>query len=90
LNNIPDEKDLTHLWATIARQSMRPTLSNAIIRITGTLPAALISRQGENLLPSPSSSLENWGDMMADAGLDDKVRQTSTFCNSHAKKPPKQ
>lgn len=68
--------ELASLWACIPLGPMNPELSNAIIRAGGGIIAALhiagmITAEG----------LNRWAILMADAGLDDKVR-TYTITSS--------
>lgn len=68
--------ELASLWACIPLAPMNPALSNAVIRAGGGIIAALhiagmITAEG----------LNRWAVLMADAGLDDKVR-TYTITSS--------
>ncbi|KAK5990266.1 tRNA (32-2'-O)-methyltransferase regulator TRM732-like protein [Cladobotryum mycophilum] len=62
---------LVDLWTLIPLRSLNPSLSNAIIRASGGTWAVRMRAQG-----IPESTLQNWGLMMSDAGLDDKTFDT--------------
>lgn len=62
---------LAELWATLASRPMSPALSNAVIRASGCIVAALGTCRGTGW----AVDLANWGRMMSEAGLDDKVRE---------------
>lgn len=59
---------LVGLWTALPSRPMNPALSNAVISASGCIVAAL--RKSPE---APSVDLQNWGRMMADAGLEDKV-----------------
>jgi hypothetical protein len=59
---------LQRLWGSIIWGSMNPSLSNAIIRCSGCIAA--LSRLSNKI---SETGLQNWGLMMADAGLDANV-----------------
>lgn len=60
---------LTALWSALPFRPVNPSLSNAILRVSGCIAAVLL--HSKRILPA---GLRGWGSMMADAGLDDKVR----------------
>ncbi len=67
-------EELASLWACLPLGPMNPALSNAVIRAGGAIIAALhIAGQ---LTPE---GLNSWAVLMADAGLDDKVRITGFY-----------
>lgn len=68
---------LIDLWTCLPLQPMNPALSNAVIRASGGIVAALYATA--NMQPS---GLSNWGLMISEAGLDDKVR-ANTSGNFH-------
>ncbi|KAM5351554.1 hypothetical protein ACJ41O_004277 [Fusarium nematophilum] len=59
---------LTQIWNSLPFGSLNPALANAVIRISGCITAILRQSQGR----ITSLGIQNWGYMMADAGLDDK------------------
>lgn len=62
-------KELASLWACLPLGPMNPALSNAVIRAGGGIIAAL--HAAGKLTPE---GLNSWAVLMAEAGLDDKVR----------------
>ncbi|UKZ80740.1 hypothetical protein TrVFT333_008504 [Trichoderma virens FT-333] len=62
---------LMDMWTILPQRSLNPSLSNAIVRASGCLVAAM--SQSKRL---STPSLRNWGRMMADAGSDDKSFDT--------------
>ncbi|KAF4124146.1 hypothetical protein GMORB2_5862 [Geosmithia morbida] len=62
-----DFSRLTQLWATLPFSPVNPSLSNAVLRISGCVTAIL--QRSQKL---PASGLQGWGLMLADAGQDDK------------------
>lgn len=67
-DKLPTSK-LIDLWTCLPMQPMNPALSNAVIRASGGIVAALYVTG--NVQPS---GLSNWGLMIFEAGLEDKVR----------------
>ena len=66
---------LVTLWTGLSLQTASPAMSNAITRLSGCITVALASSPETRSIVD----LGAWGDMMADAGLDDKVRQLIHF-----------
>lgn len=60
---------LARLWAALASRPMHPALSDAFIRASGSIMAAMARCEAAS-----AAAVHRWGRMMADAGLDDKVR----------------
>lgn len=60
--------ELLQLWTALPWNPISPSLSDAILRVSGCIIASMVVK--ENL---PPSGLQSWGEMVADAGLDDKV-----------------
>ncbi|KAF5018056.1 hypothetical protein F66182_9980 [Fusarium sp. NRRL 66182] len=58
---------LSQIWHCLPLSSLNPALANAVIRISGCITAILSRTQVVS-----AKGIENWGHMMADAGLDDK------------------
>ncbi|KND95020.1 hypothetical protein TOPH_00464 [Tolypocladium ophioglossoides CBS 100239] len=63
--------ELVELWTALPSRPMSPALSNAVISASGCIMAALRNSQG-----APPVDLQNWGRMMADAGMEDKTLDT--------------
>jgi len=61
---------LLEVWSSLPLSSINPALANAVIRISGCIIAILCRAQ----VVTPEG-IKNWGHMMADAGLDDKVSE---------------
>jgi hypothetical protein len=59
---------LLEVWSSLPLSSINPALANAVTRISGCIIAILSRAQ----VVTPAG-IKNWGHMMADAGLDDKV-----------------
>jgi hypothetical protein len=59
---------LLRLWTALPWGPINPSLSDAILRVSGCVMATMILHG-----TIPPSGLHNWGAMVADAGLDDKV-----------------
>lgn len=60
---------LSQIWNSLPLSSLNPALANAIIRISGCITGILSKSQAIT-----AEGIKNWGHMVADAGLDDKVR----------------
>ncbi|KAM6526770.1 hypothetical protein FSOLCH5_002855 [Fusarium solani] len=58
---------LSQIWSSLPLSLLNPALANAVIRVSGCISAILRKSQAIS-----ASGLQNWGHMMADAGLDDK------------------
>ncbi|KAL0930859.1 HEAT repeat protein [Colletotrichum truncatum] len=62
---LPTSESLVSLWQDASSKAMNPNLSNAVIRVSGPLMAALVSRGA-----AEASGLRGWGRMMSSAGED--------------------
>ncbi|KAK2595751.1 hypothetical protein QQS21_006577 [Conoideocrella luteorostrata] len=62
---------LVALWTEIPARTMNPALSNAVIRASGCIAAALSSPHGTSRI-----DIHAWGLITADAALDDKTFDT--------------
>ncbi|KAL6356365.1 hypothetical protein LRP88_09961 [Fusarium phalaenopsidis] len=58
---------LSQIWSSLPLSLLNPALANAVIRVSGCISAILRKSQAIS-----AAGLQNWGHMMADAGLDDK------------------
>jgi hypothetical protein len=63
---------LSQIWNSLPLSLLNPALANAIVRISGCI-TAILSRTNS----TSAEGVKNWGHMVADAGMDDKVRQRS-------------
>lgn len=59
---------LMDMWTILPQRPLNPSLSNAIVRASGCIVAVM---NHTKRLSSPA--LRSWGEMVADAGSDDKV-----------------
>ncbi|TWU76774.1 hypothetical protein ED733_004991 [Metarhizium rileyi] len=69
-DKIPKEA-LISLWLRLSTRPMNPALSNAVIRASGSIIAALIGPE-----QSATPSIRSWGQIMANAALDNKTFDT--------------
>ena len=67
---------LSQIWSSLPLSLLNPALANAVIRVSGCISAILRKSQAIS-----AAGLQNWGHMMADAGLDDKVCKTHSPSN---------
>ncbi|KAJ3529859.1 hypothetical protein NM208_g9572 [Fusarium decemcellulare] len=58
---------LSEIWSSLPPSALNPALANAVIRVSGCITAILRESQAVTAV-----GIQNWGHMMADAGLDDK------------------
>ncbi|KAI5868026.1 putative death-receptor fusion protein-domain-containing protein [Durotheca rogersii] len=70
---IPTDDAVTRLWASLRDKPMNPSLSDAIIRVSGPLLAIVVSRSGGVVGDGLEHWLRSWGAMMSDAGTADQV-----------------
>ncbi|KAL7821559.1 putative death-receptor fusion protein domain-containing protein [Trichoderma aethiopicum] len=70
LDSLPVDS-LKSMWAVLPQRSLNPSLSNAIVRVSGCLVALMSHAKRLS-----TSALRAWGTMMADAGSDDKSFDT--------------
>ncbi|XXH04700.1 Mitochondrial import inner membrane translocase subunit tim23 [Hypoxylon texense] len=73
---LPADDTITQLWADLRRKPMNPSLSDAIIRVSGPLLATVVSRSGGVPHDDVKLQLRSWGVMMSDAGLADRTFDT--------------
>ncbi|KAL2752691.1 hypothetical protein ACRALDRAFT_1077852 [Sodiomyces alcalophilus JCM 7366] len=76
LHSIPSASDLEKLWTGSLERPMNPSLSNAIIRLSGCIMATTVSRQNPSGEGCTSLDLTNWSAMIADAGHEDQPFDT--------------
>ncbi|KAI2630954.1 hypothetical protein GGR54DRAFT_584917 [Hypoxylon sp. NC1633] len=74
--HLPTNKVIEQLWADLHRKPTNPSLSDAIIRISGPLLAILASRPGDVPRDDMEQWLRSWGAMMTDAGKADRTFDT--------------
>ncbi|KAI1144095.1 hypothetical protein F5Y05DRAFT_363612 [Hypoxylon sp. FL0543] len=73
---LPTNETITQLWADLHAKPMNPSLSDAIIRVSGPLLVIMIS-QSKGAAPNDLELwLRSWGAMMSDAGMADRTFDT--------------
>ncbi|KAM0284815.1 hypothetical protein ACHAQH_001735 [Verticillium albo-atrum] len=85
LELIPSDTSLMTLWTGTLTKSLNPGLSNAVIRLSGSIMATATLRQGANPDDFARANLQNWTAMMAAAGHEDQPFDTR-FAASQALK----
>ena len=65
IEKLPGVERLDKLWESLQDGDINPTLSCAIIETSGTIMAALVSRDTTNI-PNMEQRLRSWGDMLYD------------------------
>ncbi|KAI1483913.1 putative death-receptor fusion protein-domain-containing protein [Daldinia eschscholtzii] len=76
LSHLPAYEVITKLWADLYRKPMNPILSDAIVRVSGPLLAAVFLRPGEITQSELEPWLRSWGAMISDAGMADRTFDT--------------
>ncbi|KAI1212980.1 putative death-receptor fusion protein-domain-containing protein [Annulohypoxylon truncatum] len=75
-NHLPPNKTTKQLWADLLGKPMNPSLSDAIIRISGPLLAIALSQEEREAWDSLEPWVRSWGVMMGDAGMADRTFDT--------------
>lgn len=73
VSELPSTEQLDGLWFQLQQGDINPALSCAIIEISGTIMAALVS-QGAEKVPNMGPRLASWGDMLSECLDVDNVR----------------
>ncbi|KAI1766390.1 putative death-receptor fusion protein-domain-containing protein [Hypoxylon sp. FL1150] len=77
LEHLPTDETIAQLWADLRGKPMNPSLSDAIIRVSGPLFATAVSRsEGSSQGGDLEAQLRSWGAMMSDAGMADQTFDT--------------
>ncbi|KAI1467217.1 putative death-receptor fusion protein-domain-containing protein [Daldinia caldariorum] len=76
LNHLPANEVITELWTDLHGKPMNPSLSDAIVRVSGPLLAALVLRSEEITQSELEPWLRSWGAMMSEAGMADRTFDT--------------
>ncbi|TPX10842.1 uncharacterized protein E0L32_008231 [Thyridium curvatum] len=71
-NLLPSNETLTQLWASLTPADINPTLSHAILRLSGPVMATRCLRAADKT----SSAVSTWAAMMSDAGNADNTFDT--------------
>ncbi|KAI0013683.1 putative death-receptor fusion protein-domain-containing protein [Xylariaceae sp. FL0662B] len=76
-HHLPPEEVISKLWTDLQRKPMNPSLSDAIIRVSGPLLATVLRRRSEPPLGHDLVQwLRSWGALMSDAGMADRTFDT--------------
>lgn len=73
LEHLPTNEAITQLWVDLRSKPMNPSLSDAIIRVSGPLLATILSRSQGAMQDGVEQWLRHWGVMISDAGMADRV-----------------
>jgi hypothetical protein len=73
ISELPSTEQLDRLWLQLQKGDINPALSCAIIEISGTIMAALVSHGAENV-SNMGQRLASWGDMLSECLDVDNVR----------------
>ncbi|KAF3354653.1 GTP-binding protein rhoA [Verticillium dahliae VDG1] len=76
LDLIPSDASLTALWNETLAKSLNPGLSNAVIRLSGSIMATSTLRQAANSQGHALDTLQNWTAMISAAGHEDQPFDT--------------
>jgi len=69
---------LSEIWNSLPLSLLNPALANSIIRISGCITAILSKTKAVS-----GEGIKNWGHMVADSGLDDKVGREQCWIPRH-------
>ncbi|GJC86686.1 uncharacterized protein ColLi_09524 [Colletotrichum liriopes] len=72
--DLPPSEKLAGLWRDLVSKTMNPNLSNAVVRASGPVMAALVSSSSSS--SASAQSLRGWGRMMSSALLDSRPFDT--------------
>ncbi|KAI1335479.1 hypothetical protein F5Y15DRAFT_397463 [Xylariaceae sp. FL0016] len=76
LDAMPSDETLSRLWADLYDKPINPSLSDAIIRVSGPIIATAILRVEKETNEDLSSRVTGWGAMISDAGVSDRTIDT--------------
>ncbi|KAI1268651.1 hypothetical protein F5Y18DRAFT_376294 [Xylariaceae sp. FL1019] len=76
LNALASEEALSTLWEDLQMNTMSPSLSDAIVRVSGPLVAAALQQNKGHVDDRLGNCLRYWGALMTDAGLADRTFDT--------------
>ncbi|CAJ2509884.1 Uu.00g057840.m01.CDS01 [Anthostomella pinea] len=76
LKNLPSEEVLSQLWTDLHQKPMNPSLSDAIIRVSGPIVAISVLRKKGMIDDGLEKRLRSGGAMMSDAGVADRPFDT--------------
>jgi hypothetical protein len=78
LSGLPTTAELDKLWEQLQKGDINPALSCAIVETSGTVMAALVSRNSDKV-SNLEQRLRSWGDMLTDCLDVDNVRSHHSF-----------
>ncbi|KAI0115082.1 putative death-receptor fusion protein-domain-containing protein [Daldinia grandis] len=76
LKHLPDNEVIAKFWADLYGKPMNPSLSDAIVRVSGPLLAVIVLRSEETTNTNLEPWLRSWGAMISDAGIADRTFDT--------------
>ncbi|KAI1169980.1 putative death-receptor fusion protein-domain-containing protein [Nemania sp. FL0916] len=76
LDDLPPEEAMVTLWLDLNQKPLNPSLSDAIIRVSGPLVAISLVRERGHIDKGLGQRLSNWGAMIGDAGMADRTFDT--------------
>ncbi|RYP50459.1 hypothetical protein DL768_004051 [Monosporascus sp. mg162] len=76
LQGLPAREAFHEFWTELHRKPLNPSLSDAIVRLSGPLLAVFVSRAGAAPDEGLLRWLRSWGAMVSDAGRDDRTFDT--------------
>ncbi|RYP32263.1 hypothetical protein DL767_005314 [Monosporascus sp. MG133] len=76
LQGLPALEAFHEFWAELHRKPLNPSLSDAIVRLSGPLLAVSVSRAGAAPDEGVLRWLRSWGAVVGDAGRDDRTFDT--------------
>ncbi|KAI1646324.1 putative death-receptor fusion protein-domain-containing protein [Daldinia loculata] len=76
LKHLPDNEVIAKFWADLYGKPMNPSLSDAIVRVSGPLLAVIVLRSEETTNNDLEPWLRSWGAMISDAGMADRTFDT--------------
>ncbi|RYP79117.1 hypothetical protein DL771_000095 [Monosporascus sp. 5C6A] len=76
LRRLPAQETFHEFWTELRRKPLNPSLSDAIVRLSGPLLAVFVSRAGAAPDEGLLRWLRSWGAVVSDAGRDDRTFDT--------------
>ncbi|RYP04012.1 hypothetical protein DL765_010330 [Monosporascus sp. GIB2] len=76
LRGLPAQEAFHELWTGLHRKPLNPSLSDAVVRLSGPLLAVFVCRAGAAPDEGLLRWLRSWGAMVSDAGSDDRIFDT--------------
>ncbi|RYO81329.1 hypothetical protein DL766_004480 [Monosporascus sp. MC13-8B] len=76
LRGLPAQETFHEFWTELHRKPLNPSLSDAVVRLSGPLLAVFVRRAGAPPDEGLLRWLRSWGAMVSDAGSDDRIFDT--------------